>query len=217
MWSFPMVIVKKKDGKARICIDYRKLNAVTEGDAYPMPRIDDILDDLGQSQFITTLYLAKGYWQVPVAREDQEKTAFVSPLGLFHFQTMPFGLCGAPATFQRLMDQVIRGLPFARAYLDDLVVFSLSWDEHVPHLRTVFNRIQAAGLTIKAQKCQFAVEECTYLGHTIGLGCTQPESSKVEIIEHYPIPKTKRAVRKYLGLTGYYRRFVPTMLVSPNS
>ena len=150
-WAFPMVIVKKKDGKARICIDYRKLNAVTEGDAYPMPRIDNILDDLGQSQFITTLDLAKGYLQVPVAKEDQEKTAFVSPLGLFHFQTMPFGLCGAPATFQWLMDQVIRGLPFARAYLGDLVVFSHSWDEHVQHLRTVFNKIQAAGLTIKAQ------------------------------------------------------------------
>ena len=105
-WSFPMVLVKKKDETIRICIDYRKLNAVTEQDAYPMPRVDDILDDIGQAQYVTTLDLAKGYWQVPVAREDRSKTAFTTPIGLFQFKVMPFGLCGAPATFQKLMDEV---------------------------------------------------------------------------------------------------------------
>ena len=108
-WASPMVVVRKKDGTARICIDYRQLNSVTDIDAYPLPRIEDILDAIGQSKFITTLDLAKGYWQVPVSVDDQDKTAFVSPLDLFRFTAMPFGLCGAPATFQRLMDSVIHG------------------------------------------------------------------------------------------------------------
>ena len=208
-WAFPIVVVKKKDGKVRICIDYRKLNAVTHGDAYPMPRIEDILDDLGQAKFITTLDLAKGYWQVPVLESDREKTAFISPLGLFQFRMMPFGLSGAPATFQRLMDQVIRGLPFANAYLDDLVIFSNTWEEHLAHLRRVLERLMAANLTIKMKKCQFGMQECTYLGHTIGNGTTRPEQKKVETIVNYPVPKTKSAVRTYLGLTGYYQKFIP--------
>ena len=118
----PTVVVKKKDGDIRICIHYRKLNAVTKRDAYPMPRIDDILDELGQAKYITTLDLAKGYWQVAVNAQDQEKTAFSSPLGLFQFKRMPFGLSGALGTFQRLMDRVINGLSFTKAYLDDLVI-----------------------------------------------------------------------------------------------
>ena len=208
-WAAPIVVVRKKDGKARICIDYRKLNAVTKADAYPMPRIDDILDNIGQAQYITTLDLAKGYWQVPVAPADVEKTAFSSPLGLLQFRTMPFGLSGVPATFQRLMDQVVRGLPYANAYLDDLVIYSTTWAEHLDHLSSVLQRLQDAGLTIKLGKCNFATHECTYLGHTIGNGSTKPEKSKVENIQNYPVPTNKKAVRAYLGLTGYYRRFIP--------
>ena len=108
-WASPMVIIKKKDDTIRLCVDYRKLNAMTQVDAYPMPQIDDILDQVGQARYITTLDLAKGYWQVLVAEEDQPKTAFITPRGLYQFKRMPFGLCGAPATFQRMMDQVIRG------------------------------------------------------------------------------------------------------------
>ena len=124
----------------RLCVDYRKLNAMTQIDAYPMPRIDDILDQVGQARYITTLDLAKGYWQVPVAEEDWPKTAFITPRGLYQFKMMPFGLCGAPATFQRMMDQVIRGMhKFASAYLDDLIVFSSTWEDHLTHLRAVLS------------------------------------------------------------------------------
>ncbi len=122
---------------------------------------------------------------------------------------MPFGLSGAPATFQRLMDQTIRGLNFTNAYLDDLVIYSNSWSEHLQHLRKVFDRLKDAGLTIKLRKCQFAMKECTYLGHTIGEGVTKPEKSKTESILNYPVPSTKKTVRTYLGITGYYRRFIP--------
>ena len=133
-----MVIVQKKDGALRICVDYRKLNSVSQVDAYTMPRIDDILDHLGKSQYISTMDLTRGYWQVPVEQQARPKTAFATPFWLFQFKMMPFGLQGAPATFQRLMDQVIQGMDsFASAYLDDLIIFSSSWEDHMRHLHCV--------------------------------------------------------------------------------
>ena len=209
-WASPMVIVKKKDGAIRLCVDYRRLNAVTRVDAYPMPRMDDILDQVGQAKYITTLDLAKGYWQVPVASQDRHKTAFTTPRGLYQFKMMPFGLCGAPATFQRMMDQIIKGLyKFTNAYLDDLIIFSTSWEDHLIHLRTVLSRLQELGLTTKPSKCQFAMTECTYLGHVVGNGVVKPEEGKLRAIEQFQRPKTKKQIRTFLGLTGYYRRFIP--------
>ena len=121
-----------------------------------------------------------GYWQVPVASEDRHKTAFITPRGLYQFKMMPFGLCGAPATFQRMMDQVIKGLyKFANAYLDDLIIFSTSWEDHLIHLRTVLSRLQESGLTTKKSKCQFEMTECTYLGHVVGSGVVKPEEGKL--------------------------------------
>ena len=208
-WASPLVIVRKKDNTIRLCVDYRKLNAETQVDAYPMPRIDDILDQVGQAKFITTLDLAKGYWQVPVAKEDRHKTAFVSPRGLYQFKMLPFGLCGAPATFQRMMDQVIRGMDkFASAYLDDLIIFSASWEDHLRHLKAVLGQLRELGLTTKPSKCQFALSECTYLGHIVGSGVVKPEKDKLRTIEQYPQPRTKKEIRSFLGLTGYYRRFI---------
>lgn len=160
-WSSPIVLVKKKDGSIRLCVDYRRLNSVSEMDAYPMPRVDDLVDRLGKATYISTLDLTRRYWQVPVAEAARSKTAFATPFGLYQFNVMPFGLQGAPATFQRLMDKVIGGLEdFSVVYLDNLVVFSETWEEHVAHLRVVFNRIKQAGLTVKARKCQFATAEC---------------------------------------------------------
>ena len=124
-WAAPIVLVQKKDGTLRFCVDYRKLNAISKVDPYPMPRIDELLDKLGKAKFLTTLDLSRGYWQVPVAESSKEKTAFITPQGLFQFTTMPFGLQGAPATFQRMMDQLLSGLEaYTAAYRDDLVVFS---------------------------------------------------------------------------------------------
>ena len=208
-WSAPIVPVRKKDGSLRLCIDYRRLNSISKADAYPMPRVDDLIDRLGKAKYISTLDLAKGYWQVPVAKESRPKTAFSTPFGLFQFNVMPFGLRGAPATFQRLMDQVVAGLDATSSYIDDLVIYSDSWEEHVEHLRQVFKRLQESNLTVKAKKCQLGMCECTYLGHVVGGGVVRPEASKIGAVTSFPRPQTKKQVREFLGLTGYYRRFIP--------
>ncbi len=209
-WASPIVLVKKKDGTMRLCVDYRRLNSVTTADAYPMPRIDDLLDKLGQARYITTLDLARGYWQVPVAMRDRAKTAFTTPMGLYQFRVMPFGLSGAPATFQRMMDTLLRGTEnFAAAYLDDLVVYSATWEDHCRHVRQVLLRLREHGLTAKPSKCQFGMHQCVYLGHVVGGGQVRPEVGKLLAVENFPVPSTKKHVRSFLGLTGYYRRFIP--------
>lgn len=130
-WASPIVTVRKKDGTLRLCVDYRKLNAVTQEDIYQMPRVEELIERLGKANFITTLDLTKGYYQVPVSSEDREKTAFTTPFGKYRFKTMPFGLKGAPTTFQRLMDRVLSGChQYAAAYLDDIVIYSDTWEEH---------------------------------------------------------------------------------------
>ena len=208
-WAAPIVLVKKKDGSLRLCVDYRQLNSVSRTDAYPMPRTDDMIDQLGRASFISTLDLARGYWQVPVANIDRHKTAFITPFGLYQFKAMLFGLQGAPATFQRMMDQLIRGLEgFATAYLDDLVIYSSTSDDHVKHLCNVFERLCKADLTAKPRKCQFAMKQCKYLGHIIGNGVVQPEPGKIDAVKSFAVPRTKTDVRAFLGLTGYYRRFL---------
>ncbi|XP_064399260.1 uncharacterized protein LOC135345747 [Halichondria panicea] len=209
-YGSPIVLVTKKDKSLRICVDYRKLNCQSQADAYPMPRIDDLIDGLGRSHYISTLDLTKGYWQVPVAVEDRPKTAFVTPFGLFQFKVMPFGLQGAPATFQRLMDRVIAGLSdFTATYLDDVIIFSETWEKHLEHVRTTLQRLRKAGLTVKAKKSQFGAKYCTYLGHIVGGGVVQPGSTKVQAVREFPVPVTKKQVRTFLGLSGYYRRFIP--------
>ena len=209
-WAAPVVLVAKKDGSLRFCVDYRKLNSVTSCDAYPMPRVDELIDKLGSAAYITTLDLIRGYWQVPVEERCRPLMAFVTPFGLYQFKMMPFGLSGAPATFQRLMDQVLRGLDtFSAAYLDDVVIFSASWSEHLKHLRAVLQRLREAGLTVKPRKCQFGMKQCSYLGHIVGSGVVQPELPKLQAVESFPTPQTKKQVRGFLGLTGYYRKFIP--------
>ena len=209
-WAAPIVLVKKKDGSLRFCVDYRKLNGQSKVDPYPMPRVDELIDRLGSAKFLTTLDLARGYWQVPMAPGSREKTAFVTAQGLFQFTVMPFGLQGAPATFQRMMDRLIQGMgTFSAAYLDDLVVYSGSWEEHLQHLHQVLSRLREAGLTAKPSKCQLAMDQCVYLGHVVGKGTVQPEMTKVEAVQCWPVPETKKQVRAFLGLTGYYRKFIP--------
>ena len=174
-----------------------------------MPRVDDLIDQLGKPKFITTLDLSCGYWQVPVEKTSHPKTAFTTPFGLFQFRVMPFGLHGAPAAFQRMMDEILRDLgSFAAAYLDDVVIHSTTWQEHLQHIRAVMNKLQDAGLTVKPKKCQFATACCTYLGHVVGNGDVCPKQSKLQAVEQFPVPSTKRQVRAFLGLTGYYRKFI---------
>ena len=147
---------------------------------------------------------------MPVAAEDRPKTAFVTPFGLFQFRVLLFGLSGAPASFQHLMDLLIDGCQdYAAAHLDDLVIFSSTWEEHLQQLQEVLQRLRRAGLTAKPSKCQFAMKQCLYLGHIVGNGTVRPELNKVESVRTFPVPRTKRQVRAFLGLTGYYRKFIP--------
>ena len=174
-----------------------------------MPRIDDLIDRVGDAKFITTLNLSRGYWQVPVRSEDQDETAFTTPYGLFQFTVMPFGLQGAPATFQCMMDLILNGVgDFSAAYLDDVVIHSKTWTEHIHHVSLVLQRLRDAGLTLKPKKCQFAMSKCAYLGHVVGNGEIRPEKAKIQAVEEFPVPKTKSQVRAFLGLTGYYRKFI---------
>ena len=152
-WAFPIVLVKKKDGSLRMCVDYRQLNAITDADAYPMPCVDDMINALGKAKYITTLDLARGYWQVPVQEESRTRTAIATPYGLFQFRVMPFGLHGAPATFQRIMDQLFADCTdHAAAYLDDVVIHSTSRKDHVCHIHSVLQRLRGGRAHDQAQE-----------------------------------------------------------------
>lgn len=210
-WCSPVVLVPKKDdAKLRFCVNFSKLNAVTAFDPYPMPRVDELIERLGNASYLTTLDLCKGYWQVPLTDSSKDFTTFRVPSGLFRFRRMPFGLHGAPATFQRLVDQMLRGAEdYAAAYIDDIVIFSRTWEEHMQHLNEVFQRIRSAGLVINARKCHIAKPEVQYLGYVIGGGGIRPQVGKVEAIAASPLPNTKRRLRSFLGLVGWYRRLIP--------
>ncbi|CAM4507914.1 unnamed protein product [Lepidochelys olivacea] len=209
-WTSPVVLVPKPDGEIRFCVDCRKLNAVTRPDNYPMPHTDELLEKLGRAQFISTLDLTKGYWQVPLDESAKERSAFITHLGLYEFNVLPFGLRNAPATSQRLVDGLLAGLgEYAVPYLDNVAVFSDSWAEHLEHLQKVFERIREAGLTVKAKKCQIGLNRVTYLGHHMGQGTVNPLQAKVDAIQKRPVPKSKKQVQSFLGLAGYYRQFVP--------
>ncbi|KAK9537970.1 hypothetical protein VZT92_005538 [Zoarces viviparus] len=209
-WCSPVVLVPKKDDSLRFCIDFRYLNSVSHFDPYPMPRIDDLVERVGRAKYITTLDLSKGYWQVALAPEARELTAFRTPFGMYHFKVMPFVLHGAPATFQRLMNHVLRDVSeFSAAYLDDVVIFSQSWKEHMSHLQQVLQCIKAAGLAINPKKCTVAQKEVEYLGYVIGLGEIKPQVGKVDAIQAFPVPTTKKKVKSFMGLVGWYRKFIP--------
>ncbi len=157
-WASPIVLVPKTDGSVRFCVDYHKVNAVSKFDAYPMPRVDELLDRLGTACFYSTLDLTKGYWQIPLSPLSKEKSAFTTPFGLHQFVTLPFGLFGAPATFQRLMDKILRPhTAYAAAYLDDIIIYSQDWQRHMVHLREVLRALRGAGLTANPKKCAIGV------------------------------------------------------------
>ena len=206
-WCSPCVLVPKPDGTYRLCIDYRKVNRITKTDSFPVPRIDDCIDNIGKSQFVTKFDLLKGFWQVPLTDRAKEITAFVTPNGLYQYNVMPFGLKNGPATFQRLINSVTAGLEGCEAYMDDIILYSDSWEEHLERLELFFERLSNAKLTVNLSKSEFACGSVKYLGHTVGQGKVKPIGSKVQAIRDFPRPVTKKQVMRFLGMVGYYRKF----------
>ena len=191
-WASPVVMVRKKDGSLRFCVDFRQLNAATVKDAHPLPRIDDLLDALHGAKWFSTLELESGYWQVPISEQDKEKTAFRTSSGqLFEFNQVPFGLCKAPATFSRLMDRILAGFHWETClfYLDDIIVFSSTWEEHLARLREVFERLRHAKLKLGAAKCTFAAKEVSYLGHRVTEEGLLPDPLLLAAIRDIPPPE----------------------------
>ena len=206
-WSSPVVF----------CVDYRKLNSVTKADTFPLPRIDDLLDQLGKSNYFSTLDLASGFWQIKVHSTSQEKTAFTTPQGLFEFRVMPFGLMNAPSVFQRLMQQVVTAVnpvdspTFLTAYIDDLLVFCSSLTEHLDHLHLVLEKLREVGLNLNPAKCCFLRKEVGYLGHVITPLGLKPNAKLVAAVQDYTPPQNIKELKRFLGLASYYRRFIPRL------
>jgi hypothetical protein len=209
-WSAPVVLVKKKDGTERFCMDYRKLNEVTRKDVYPLPRCEEILESLSGTAYFSHLDLVRGYWQIKVAKEDREKTAFATPEGLFQFKRLPFGLTNAPATFQRVMNNILSGLTWTDClvYLDDIIVFGSTLAEHNKRLDEVLARLEQTGLKLNAKKCHLVQEKCVILGHLVSKEGISTDPEKTQVIRDWPIPNNISDLRSFLGCIGYYRQFI---------
>lgn len=211
-WSSPIVMIKKKTGCWRFCVDYRALNKVTIADSYPLPYVSSILDKLRDARYLSTLDIKSAYWQIPIAEESRPLTAFTVPSrGLFQFKRMPFGLSVAPAVFQRLIDRVV-GVDleqFVFVYLDDVIICTPTFEKHIEVLKEIISRIKRAGLTLNQEKCQFCKSELKYLGYVVNASGLLVDPDKVEAILRIPQPKTPTEVRRIVGMASWYRRFVP--------
>ena len=209
--AFPIVLVRNKNGKVRPCVHYRKLNAVTEPDAFPLPRVQDCLDAVSGSSLLSTFDLISRYHQIPMNKTDIPKTVFVTKYCLYEFLTMPFGLMNAGARFQRLMEVASQGLQWQSClvYLDGVIIFLVDFPQHIERIKQVLSRIQDAGLKIKPEKCHLFCPEATFLGHVVSKNGISPNEDNVKKILQWPTPSNVTEVQQILGLGSYYRRFVP--------
>ena len=207
-YSSPVVLVKKPDGSIRFCADYRKVNRITVFDAEPMPSANDIYAKLSGDKYFSEIDLSKGYWQIKMDKASKDKTAFATPDGLYNFKTMPFGLVCAPAVFTRLMRTLLKGLKGVDNYIDDILIHTESFDDHVKCLEEVLKRLSEANMTAKPSKCFFGFETIKFLDHNVGNGSITPIMRTLKKKEEAERPKTKKQVRSFLGLTGYYRDFI---------
>ena len=208
-WSSPCILVPKPDGSYRMCTDYRKVNNLTKSDNFPIPRIDDCVDKIGNAKYVSKFDLLKGFWQIPLSERAKEISAFVTPRGLYQYKVMPFGMRNSPATFQRLINRIISQIDGCEGYIDDVIIYSDTWEEHLEILRKFFKRLSEAKLTINLVKSEFGCGHVTYLGHIVGQGQVKSVNAKVEAIADFPQPTTKKHVMRLLGMAGYYRKFFP--------
>ena len=225
-WASPVIVVPKKSApdeppRRWLCVDYRKINALQQEvkrtdkatgclSLYPLPKIDEMFSKLGGSSVFSTIDLHSGYYHVGLTRESRPKSAFVVPMGKWQFKRTPFGLSQAPAYFQLLIDKVLTGCSeFTMGYLDDIIIFSKSEEEHLQHLEKIFRRLQEFGLKMKKEKCAFFKKHIQYLGHLVSKEGFEPLPEKLDAIKKMPAPKNSKEVKQFLGLIGYYRKFVP--------
>lgn len=208
-YASPVLLVKKKNGESRLCIDYRKLNEKTVKDRYPLPRIDDQIDRLHGSRFFTSLDLRSGYYQVPIAETSKRYTAFVTPFGQYEFNRMPSGLANAPSCFSRLKNKVLAPAKNITAvYLDDILIHTKTVQQGLENLEKIFTMLREEGLTLNLEKCTFLDTSILYLGYQIEDGMVKPGRDKTRAVNEFPTPENVHQVRQFLGLTGYFRHFV---------
>lgn len=210
-YASPIVILRKKDGDIRMCVDYRGLNLKTVRDAFPLPRIDEALDSLHGSKWFSTMDLASGFNQIAMEDKDRPKTAFTTPFGLFEYLRMPFGVVNGPATFMRLMQCCFGDLMHLTmlVYIDDIIVYSKNICQMLERLREVFNRLRKFGLKLKGSKCHFFQESVKYLGHIVSKEGVSTDPSKISAVKDWPVPTDVKKLRSFLGFAGYYRKYVP--------
>ena len=208
-YASPIVMVKKKDGSNRVCVDFRKLNKITEVDPEPMTTAEDLFRRLSGKKYLSKIDLTKGYWQIPVAPEDVHKTAFVTPDGQYEFTRMPFGMVNSGATLVRGLRKILEGMPGVGSYVDDIVIYSDSWEDHIKTLKELFGRLRKARITARPTKCLLGASRMEFLGHQVGGDVITPSRDNLEKVRNTPRPTTKKQVRSFLGLVGYYRDHIP--------
>jgi hypothetical protein len=209
-WGSPVLFVKKKDGSMRMCIDYRNLNAVTVKNKYPLPRIDDLLDQLKDAKFFSKIDLRSGYHQMKIRPDDIPKTAFVTRYGQYEFTVVSFGLTNAPAYFMNMMNKVFMDEldKFVVVFIDDILIYSSTAEEHEQHLRVVLEKLRQNQLYAKFSKCDFWLEEVAFLGHVLTVEGVAVDPAKIEAVKEWEQPRNVTDARSFLGLAGYYRRFI---------
>ncbi|GFW17712.1 retrovirus-related Pol polyprotein from transposon 297 [Trichonephila clavipes] len=205
----PMILVEIAGKEPRPCIDYRKLNGIIRTEYFPLPNIEERVEKVSAAKFITVFDLSKGYWQIPLSKTAQRYAAFCTSFGTYRPLRMSFGLKNAPYFFSKIMAELLNGLEdFVVPYLDDIAIFSDTWESHIKHMETVLQRIKRAKLTIKPSKCKFAQQNVKFLGHIVGQGFRTPSEIKVQAVLEFPTPRTKTQIRAFLGIAGYYQKYI---------